>query len=97
MDPNVVDYDLIVNENENFVEEKSKKGKSWRVFDNPSSLSKNEKSMKLILKKLHEQIPKWRPHGRNSSTHDIFLALTMNQKLTWKSYKSCIICYVMKN
>ncbi len=55
MDPNVVDYDLIVNESENFVQEKSKKEKVEKFV---ITLSKNEKSMRLILKKLHEQIPK---------------------------------------
>jgi hypothetical protein len=72
MEPNVVDYDLIINESEIFAEERSKEEKveeSMKIF---SFLSKNESSMKLILQKLHEYKAKWRSHGRNSPTWGFF-------------------------
>jgi hypothetical protein len=54
MEPNVVDYDLIINESEIFVEEIIKEEKVEESMKILSFLSKNENSMKLILQKLHE-------------------------------------------
>jgi hypothetical protein len=54
MDPNVVDYDLFVNESEIFAQDKSKEEKVEEFVIIPSSMSKNEKNMRLIPKKLHE-------------------------------------------
>jgi hypothetical protein len=55
MVPNVVEYDLIINENEIFAQEKSKDEKVEEFVIISSFISKNEKNMRLILKKLHEQ------------------------------------------
>jgi len=55
MDPNVVDYDLIENGSEIFTQEKSKEGKIEESMIIPSSMSKNENNMRLILEKLCEQ------------------------------------------
>jgi hypothetical protein len=63
----VADVDMVVNENEIFIEEKSEE----RVKESktsPSSHSENEDNMRIILKNLHEQTAKWKPHGKNSPT-----------------------------
>jgi hypothetical protein len=54
MDPNVVDYHIIVNESEIFAQEKSKEEKVEKHVIILRSMSKNEKNMRLIPKKLHE-------------------------------------------
>ncbi len=39
---------------------------TWEVEKIPSSQSENDDTMQLIKKKLHEQMLKWKPHGKNS-------------------------------
>jgi hypothetical protein len=57
---------------------------------------KNENSMKLTFKNLHEQKMKWRPHGKSDHTW-VFSCINDESKVDVQSHKSCVICYVMKN
>jgi hypothetical protein len=56
---------LTINDNEIFVEERSKEERIEESMTTPNSMWENENSMKLTFKNLHEQKMKWRPHGRN--------------------------------
>ncbi len=44
----------------------------WEVEIFSSSQLENDDTMQLIMKKLHEQMLKWKPCGKNSSTCTFF-------------------------
>jgi hypothetical protein len=45
---------------------------TWKVEEIPSSQLENDDTMQLVMKKLHEQMLKWIPHGKKISTCAIF-------------------------
>jgi hypothetical protein len=56
---------VFMNESEVRLEEINEGERSREI---PSSQSNNDDIMQLIMKKLHNQRLKWRPHGKNSAT-----------------------------
>lgn len=61
MESNIVaNVDMFGNENEIFIEEKNEE-RVEEYKTSPSSHSKNQDNMTIILKNLHEQKVKWRP------------------------------------
>jgi hypothetical protein len=45
---------------------------TWEVKEIPSFQLENDDTMQLIMKKLREQMLKWRPHSKNCSTCAFF-------------------------
>ncbi len=69
-------FDLIMNESEIFSKDKSEKERFKRFETLQSSQSRNDETLHLILKKLHQQIIHQKPYGRNF--------------ICWSSY--CVNC-----